>query len=198
MSVRVYVEGGGNNKDTIKRCNEGFSTYCQKLAPANRRPRIVACGGRQQAFNRFVTALQNAEPGETCILLVDSEGPVNSGSSAQYLHDRDGWNFPALNHHRVFLMVQAMEAWFFADREALAEFYGKGFVAKSLPGSAANVEAIPKNDLEPKLKHASRPTTKGEYHKVKHGFALLALIDPAKVASASPHAAHFHDFLRDL
>ncbi len=60
------------------------------------------------------------------------------------------------------------------------------------------IESIPKDDLEPKLKHASQPTQKGEYHKVKHGFDLLALIDPEKVGLASPHARRFNDFLRGL
>ncbi len=96
-------------------------------------------------------------------------------------------------------MVQAMESWFLADREALAEFYSDGFLANSLPGSPTNVEAVLKDDLEPKLKHASKPTkTKGEYHKVKHGFALLALIDPIKVGNASPHARLFNEFLSGL
>jgi hypothetical protein len=99
----------------------------------------------------------------------------------------------------AFLMVQAMEAWFLADREVLAAFYGDGFLANSLPGSPREIESVPKGDLEPALKHASGPTkTKGPYQKVKHGFALLALINPSKVENASPHAASFHRFLRRL
>jgi hypothetical protein len=193
------VEGGGNSKDTLKRCNEGFANYCQKLAPANRQPRVVACGGRQQAFNRFCTAVSSSQAGDTSVLLVDSEAPVTSAAAVQHLHSRDGWDFPALNHHRVFLMVQAMESWFLADRDTLANFYDGGFLANSLPGSPTNVEAVPKDDLEPRLRHASKPTkTKGEYHKVKHGFALLALIDPAKVGNASSHANLFNEFLSGL
>jgi hypothetical protein len=96
-------------------------------------------------------------------------------------------------------MVQAMEAWLFADREALAEFYGNGFSAQNLPGSPTNIEAVPKDDLERSLKRASKPCrTKGEYHKVKHGFVLLALINPAKVEGASSHARQLNDFLRSL
>jgi hypothetical protein len=38
-------------------------------------PRIVACGGRNQAYDRFQTALKN---GEHCFLLVDSEIPVDN------------------------------------------------------------------------------------------------------------------------
>jgi hypothetical protein len=199
VSVKVYVEGGGDNKDTIKRCNEGFATYCRNAAPNNRHPRMVACGGRQQTFDRFATAVRNGQPGEIYVLLVDAEGPVTSTSQAQHLHTRDGWDFPVLDGHQIFLMVQAMEAWFLADREALAKFYDGGFLAKRLPGTPTSVEAVLKDDLEPNLKHASKPTkTKGEYHKVKHGFALLALIDPEKVGKASPHAKLFHDFLRSL
>jgi hypothetical protein len=94
-------------------------------------------------------------------------------------------------------MVQAMEAWFLVDREALESFYGEGFLAKSLPGSATSIEVILKKDLEPKLNHAAKPTIKHGYHKTKHGFALLALIDPKKVEKASQHAASFHNFLRE-
>ncbi len=198
MSVRVYVEGGGNNKDTLKRCNEGFASYCQKLAPASRHPGIVACGGRQRAFDRFKTAVESSQGSDVCVLLVDAEANVTSANPVRHLHDRDGWDFPALGRHRVFLMVQAMEAWFLADRESLAAFYDGGFLVNSLPANQ-NIEAICKEDLEPSLKHASAPTrTKGEYHKVKHGFALLAVIDPAKVEQASPHAKLLNDFLRGL
>lgn len=199
MSVRIYVEGGGDSKDTLKRCNEGFASYCQKLTPAKRQPRIVACGGRQQAFNRFSTAVNSSQADDISVLLVDSEAPVTAATPVQHLHSRDGWDSPALNRHEVFLMVQAMEAWFLADRDALANFYDGGFLANSLPGSPTNVEAILKDDLEPRLKHASKPTkTKGEYQKVKHGFALLALIDPTKVGNASPHARRFNEFLSGL
>jgi hypothetical protein len=199
VSVKVYVEGGGDSKDTIKRCNEGFARYCKNVAPNNPQPRFVACGGRKQAFDRFMTAVQASQDGETCVLLVDAEAPVATSTPVQHLHRRDGWDFPALSHHKVFLMVQAMESWFLADREALARFYDGGFLATSLPGSPTSIEAVLKDDLEPKLKHASKPTkTKGEYHKVKHGFALLALIDPVKVANASPHARRFNEFLSGL
>lgn len=199
MSVRIYVEGGGDNKDTIRRCKEGFTSYCQKLAPLNRRPSIVACGGRQQAFDRFSAAFLRSREGEICVLLVDSEDRVSAATPAEYLRTREGWDFPAVDLHKVFLMVQAMEAWLLADRETLTAFYDGGFLDKSLPGDPTSIESIRKSDLEPALKHASGPTkTKGEYHKVKHGFALLALIDPLKVGGASPHAKKFNDFLRAL
>jgi hypothetical protein len=87
-----------------------------------------------------------------------------------------------------------MEAWFLADREALTEFYGQGFLAGSLPGQP-NIEQIPKRSLLPVLKHASKQTTKGSYHKTRHGFALLALINPQSLRNASPHAGRLFDVL---
>lgn len=94
-------------------------------------------------------------------------------------------------------MVQAMEAWFLADRDALAAYYGQGFRLSALPFDEKHIEAIPKDDLVPSLENCSRTTrTKGEYHKTRHGFALLAKIDPAKVETGSPHAKAFHKFLR--
>lgn len=96
-------------------------------------------------------------------------------------------------------MTQAMEAWFLADREALAVYYDGGFRLNALPGSPKDIESIRKGDLEPRLKQATRDTrTKGEYHKTRHGFALLSEIDPAKVEAGSQHAKLFHDFLREL
>lgn len=199
MSATVFFEGGGDKEATQSRCREGLSNYCAKLKPPSSRLRIVAGGGREQTFDKFRTAALDGRSGEVFALLVDSEGPVSANTPAEHLRVCDGWDFTGLLNHKVFLMVQAMEAWFLADRDALATFYDGGFLAKRLPGSPTNVEAVPKNDLEPKLKHASGSTkTKGEYRKLDHGTALLALIDPVKVEDASPHAKRFNEFLRGL
>jgi len=181
VSVKVYVEGGGEGAATRPKCREAFAEYFRRITPEGRYPRVVVCGSRDQAFSRFETAVRNLALGERFVLLVDSEAPVVDRDPVAHLRKRDHWNFPPLGVHRVFLMVQAMEAWFLADREALGEFYGNGFSAQNLPGSPTNIEAIPKDDLERSLKRASKSCrTKGEYHKVRHGFALLALISPAK------------------
>jgi hypothetical protein len=198
VTTTIFVEGGGNhNRDTTVRCREGFAEYCKRVAP-DRRLKVVVCGGRQQAFERFRTEVQRSQPGERCGLLVDSEGPVPSGTSpAHYLQTRDRWNFAHLPSESVFLMVQAMESWFLADRRALENYYGQGFRGKALPGDEGHIEIIPKDDLEQALVDATRDTrTKGRYHKTRHAFALLIEIDPSKVEAGSPHAAAFHKFLR--
>jgi hypothetical protein len=161
--------------------------------------RIVACGGRDQTFDMFTIAVASSGPSDTCALLVDSECAITARDDISHLRQSDGWTFPALGRHRVFLMVQMMEAWFLADRDALTEFYDGGFLAKSLPGTPTNVESVRKEDLEASLKNATRNTrTKGEYRKLEHGAALLSRINPQKVEAGSSHAREFHGFLRSL
>ena len=66
-------------------------------------PRIVACGSRQDAYQSFCIALEN---GNSAMLLVDSEAPVNaecmegepeSWKPWQHLQSRAGdcWEKPA-------------------------------------------------------------------------------------------------------
>ena len=84
-------------------------------------------------------------------------------------------------------MVQAMESWFLADKEALTAYYGQGFRRQSLPANP-NIEQIPKNDVLDGLQRATQGVSKGPYHKGKHGFEILARLDPMKVRGASPYA----------
>jgi len=83
-------------------------------------------------------------------------------------------------------MVQTMEAWLIADREALARFYGQGFGVSAIP-MHSNVEQIDKSTLESALKAATRHTSKGEYHKIHHGCKLLTQLDSARVRYAALH-----------
>jgi hypothetical protein len=196
VSVRVYVEGAGDYKhtDNATACRRGFQELFEKLGLPERRLKLIACGSRLQTFNDFRKAVRQ-HPDDFVILLVDSEGAVEVPGAWAHLHVRDDWQRPAGTiEDQAHLMVQCMEAWFLADREALAEFYGQGFLAGSLPGQP-NIEQIPNRSLLPGLKHASKQTSKGPYDKTRHAFALLALIDPQKLRAASPHAGRLFDVL---
>lgn len=106
-----------------------------------------------------------------------------------HLKTRDGWDRPdGATDDQAHLMVQCMEAWFLADKAALADFYGQGFHANALPGQP-DVEQLLKSDIFKALTSATKATkTKGEYHRTRHGFMLLAHIDHNKVCRASRHA----------
>ncbi|MFZ0912336.1 MAG: DUF4276 family protein [Candidatus Korobacteraceae bacterium] len=186
--IRIYVEGGGDSKDTKAFFRQGFSAFLHALRSEARRRKvrwsIIACGPRQRAFEDFKIAGRE-HPTAFNVLLVDSESPVLS-PPWQHLGERDGWDIRGLSNDRCHLMVQAMEAWFIADIETLSQYYGQGFNANPIPASQ-NVENTGKEVLNRSLKEATRNTSKGEYHKGRHAYKLLELIDPIIVRHASQH-----------
>jgi hypothetical protein len=195
VSVQVFVEGGGPYNRRQTPCRKAFRLFFDKfLGESAVRPGVTACGSREEAYRDFCRSLLN-DPEVLSILLVDAEAPVAAGKSpCAHLRDRDGWTEP-MPDARVHLMVQCMESWFLADRAALQGFYGQGFKPNALPGNPA-IEAIAKQDVMEGLSRATRDTTKGQYHKTRHGFAILESLDPAKVAGCSPYAKALLDFLQ--
>jgi hypothetical protein len=194
VRVRVYVEGGGDSGSTKAACREGFRRLFQNLGHLDQNPAVIASGGRLKAFQNFCDALgRNAD--EIILLLVDAERPVRAGVWTHLSAEPDNWRKPKVaTDEQAHLMVQSMEAWFIADKEELAEYYGQGFRLKSLP-PRQDIEAIPKDDLVPALERAASDTKKGRYHKTAHGYDILGLISPAKVRQKSPHADRFFHVL---
>jgi hypothetical protein len=193
VKVKIYVEGGGDNRRLKTACRQGFREFLEKAADfTGKMPAIVACGSRQSAYDDFCTALKNVRPGDFAVLLVDSEDAVTEDDAWRHLKQRDNWNRPtAATDDQAHLMVQCMESWFLADRETLAEFFGQGFSENALPGER-RIEQIPKNKVFDALNAATRGAkSKGVYSKGKHSFDLLAKIDADKVLAASKHAEHF-------
>lgn len=187
MIGRVFLEGGGDQQRTLTECRKGFRLLFQKIIPEGRQPRLVACGGRKQAYDRFCGALRVKDAGAP-LLLVDAEAPVRS-NVWDHLKNGDGWTKPqGATENHVHLMVQCMEAWFLAEKGILAEYYGQGFSTAALPGNS-NIEDVLKVDVQNALVAATRHSeTKGQYHKTEHGFDILALLTPEVLRRCSPHA----------
>jgi Domain of unknown function (DUF4276) len=186
VSVRIYVEGG--SQGTVKSdCRKAFRLFLEKvIAPGSFK--VIASGSRNEAYKDFCAALKTNRR-DYVVLLVDSEAEVMAGAW-QHLGEREGdkWRRPASTHDdQAHLMVQVMEAWFLADPDVLAVYYGQGFLANSLPGQL-NIELIPKQAVFDALRHATKKTQKGEYHKTRHGFDLLEQVEPGRVRAASHHA----------
>lgn len=195
MTVRVYVEGGGD-ATSKRQFRRGLSKLFEKTELKGRMPRFVCCGGRDAAYGDFRTALMRARDNEFVVLLVDSEDPVNtSAGSWSHLKSRDGWARPAgATDDHAHLMVQCMEAWFLADRDTLATYFGTEFNANALP-RRKDVENIPKADVFSGLKNATRHSNKGEYSKGNHSFDILGSLDPVAVRACSPSADRLFDTL---
>ncbi len=186
--IRIYVEGGGDQRSGKASVQEGFSKFLSSLKEMAREHHIrwyvVACGSRQSTFNAFDIALRQ-HPDAFNVLLVDAEGPVTQ-SAWEHLEDRDHWPIRGIPDDHCHLMVQVMEAWAVADLETLRRFYGQGFNQNSIPGQE-DVELIAKADLERALIQATRNTQKGEYHKIRHGPKILALVDVNKIRNRARH-----------
>ena len=199
MSIKVYVEGGGDSNQLRRQCRNGFREFFSKAGLEGHMPRVVACGSRQRAYDRFCTAIDEAETGSFIVLLVDSETTVVASDSPwEHLRKRDNWTQPsAAVDDTAQLMVQCMEAWFVADRQSLSAYFGKDFKDAALP-ARDDVEAIAKDDFEPTLKQATKSCSKdkGTYRKGRHSFELLGCLDPSKVIESSPHARRLIDALK--
>jgi hypothetical protein len=185
--IRIYIEGGGDDRDTKRQIRQGFSSFLKDLVQMARSKRIkwdiIVCGSRNNAFRSFQNALEDY-PDAFNVLLVDSEAAVNQ-PFWEHLKSRDNWDSPGVDDTHCHLMVQAMEAWFIADIDTLKKFYGQGFRENSIPKNTT-VEKIDKASLEPSLKAATRNTSKGEYQKIQHASKLLELLDVTKVRKAAP------------
>ncbi len=196
--IRIYIEGGGDHKDTKTLLRKGFGIFLEGVRDKAREQRIgwriVACGSRDRAYDIFLTALRT-HPQFFNVLLVDSEGPVTQ-SPWEHLRDRDKWADGDRSDDQCHLMVQMMEAWLIADQGALESFYGEGFNRNPLPNDP-DVEQIDKNRLEKSLKDATKDTQKGKYDKGDHSPRILEKLSPDIVRQKARHCDRlFNTLLR--
>jgi len=189
----IYLEGGGDSSQLKIRCREGFRKLVAKCGFAGRMPKLVACGGRASAFDRFVTAHETA--GQYVALLIDSEDPVADTEAAwAHLKARDGWDQPlGASDAQVLMMTTCMETWIIVDRAALARHYGKRLQRSALP-PLMNVESRTRDDVQTRLENATRGCSNA-YAKGKRSFEVLGELDPEAV---KPHLPSFVRMLRIL
>jgi hypothetical protein len=196
VKITIFVEGGGDTRNQQSSCRKGFREFFEKL---NIRLTVVACGRRFKAYEDFCIALKNCKKDEYCLLLVDSEAPVNNPSVWQHvlLREGDKWQKPvnATEEHLHF-MVECMENWFMADTKVLESYYGKDFNQNALPKNA-NIESISKNDLLNNLEKATQNTTKGKYSKGNHSFEILSRVDANQVIVKSDYANRLYKTLQE-
>jgi hypothetical protein len=199
--VKLYVEGGARDSALERSlCRQAFSRFfsADPRLKGNL-PRTVPCGGRKAAYDAFVTEVRNASPAVLPLLLVDSEIGVTGGQTVwEHLKSRPGdeWEKPeGVTNGQAFLMVQVMETWLIADREAMERFFGANFRQAAIP-AWPNLEEAPKRAVYESLERATAYCGARKYAKGRLSFDLLAHISPAKVEAASPHARELFERLR--
>jgi hypothetical protein len=93
-------------------------------------------------------------------------------------------------------MVQAVEAWMIADREAIRDYFGDGFNENALP-KRRNPEEIPKDDLKDALDQAGRNSKTRGYHEIVDGTRIIERLDPVVVRSKCPSCRRLFDVICD-
>ena len=194
MAKIIYIEGGDDSDALKTECRQAFTKFFEAAGLKGKMPRLVACGSRNTAFDKFKTAIKN---GQDALLLVDSESPVLADPQTgkpvslwKHLKAREGWEFPTnATDDDVHLMVQCMESWFVADKAQFIAYYARGNrkCTPTLIPNCSDIEGLDKNDVLECLKKASLPLGKEKYSKGSRSFEILATIRPEKVANASYH-----------
>jgi hypothetical protein len=59
VSVCVFVEGGGPHAKTQTACRKAFRLFFEKVLGDRPKPRIIASGSRDEAYNDFCRSLEN-------------------------------------------------------------------------------------------------------------------------------------------
>lgn len=197
VMVSVFVEGAGQgNKDLDAAYRRAFGALSKRLGLSGKQPRFFICGNGRSAYDQFVAAWKQGDPGVRYFLLVDSESPV-ADASKPWLHLSSRRDCPlpdGAESEQCHLMTQAIEAWLVADRAALAQHYGKNFDEKPLP-PVREAESRAASELVECLKRASKKTAAGGYRK-GHAPAILALLNPTTVEQHCHWAKRFFDSLK--
>ncbi len=189
MKITIYLEGGGDSKELHTRCREGFRRLFERCGFTGKMPKLVACGGRGQAYDDFCTGHRSSSQGHLTMMLVDSEDPMaDIEATWTHLKDRDGWDKPnTADDEQVLMMTTCMETWIVADREALKSHYGYKFQESGLP-NIVGLESKHRHAVQNSLVHATR-NCKNKYEKGKRSFQVLARLTPNALSAHAPSFA---------
>ncbi len=198
--ILIYIEGdlkqkGNKNAITLR---QGFREFFQEIVKESRTSiKPILCGSRESTVRIFLGETSFGKE-SFLMILVDSEGEIGEGETPKIFLNKvsDKFDFSEIDEEQCHLMVQAMESWFLADKDCLAEFYGKDFNSNSLPQNP-NVEKIQKKDILEGLKNATRRTKKGKYGKGNHSGEILQKIDAQKIRESAPHCERLFRIISD-
>jgi Domain of unknown function (DUF4276) len=202
VSACVYLEGGATGADSKNlniSCQKAFHKLLERMGFTGRKPRLVACGGRADVFNRFKTALRSSSTSYIA-MWIDSEDPMTDIEAAwEHLESVTTvavWERPnGAMDDQVLFMTTCMETWIVADRGALREHYKQKLNENPLPHT---------NGLECKQRHAvqqaletATKTCANAYAKGRGSFEILQKLDPAVLKQHLPSFARVDRILKE-
>ena len=184
MSAYIYLEGGASgagSKYLNTRCQEAFHKLLDRMGFTGRKPRLVACGGRDAVYDRFV--IQHSQNAVGYVgMWIDSEEPITNATATwehlQNVTTVSPWTQPAgTQDEQVLFMTTCMETWVVTDRAALNEHYGSELQETALP-PLVNMESRGRHDIQNSLEHATR-NCGNTYEKGKRSFEIFGKLSPA-------------------
>ena len=197
MKVRLYVEGGGDSSELIRRRTAAFTKLLEKAGFKGRMPSIRPCGSRRSAYEDFSTAQKTRGENDYPILLVDSETVVTL-APWEHLKARreDNWDRPdGAEDEQAQLMVTCMETWIVADRAALKKVFKQGFNEGVLPPQE-DLEQRTKEEVQQKLEDATHACGRDrKYEKGKRSFQLAEELNPDTLEPLLPHFSRLKETL---
>lgn len=200
MSAYIYLEGGAsgpNSKVLNIRCERAFHKLLDKMGFVGRKPRLVACGGRNDVYRAFIRGLRLMDT-EYVGMWIDSEEPMSDHESAwRHLGGVTTvavWDRPeGAEDDQVLFMSTCMETWIVADRAALRDHYKEKLKENALPHTG-NLENIQRRAVQQALELATGDC-KNAYTKGKRSFDILEKLDPDILKRHLPSFVRVHRIL---
>ena len=191
MNAYIYIEGGAKgaySKNLNTRCQEAFHKLLGRMGFKGRKPRLVACGGREDVYNRFVIE-HSQKFADYVAMWIDSEEPMTDPDAAwkhlQSVQTVQKWDKPeGAKDEQVLFMTTCMETWIVTDREVLQEHYGSELHENSLP-ALTNLEQRSREQVQDALQQATRDCSNA-YKKGKRSFKVLGELTPAVLGQHLP------------
>ncbi len=200
MSAYIYIEGGARGADSKYqkfKCQEAFHKLLTRMGFERRKPRLVACGGRDFVYERFCTE-HSAGRAAYVAMWIDSEEPtVDLEATWQHLQrirTVNQWARPkGAEDDQVLFMTTCMETWIVADRQALTNNYGTKLHESALP-SLSNIESRDRHDVQERLQHATRDCSR-PYKKGVESYELFGALTPSTISAHLPSLARIKRIL---
>ncbi len=206
MSARIYVEGGasgprqdgGSSKYLTIQCQQAFHALLTRMGFNGRKPRLVACGGRDKVYARFCTALQSGGADGYVAMWIDSEEPLldieQVWNHLAALTTVAPWPRPCgAKDDQVLFMTTCMETWIVADRSALRNHYKDGLNENQLP-ALVSLETRTRNEVQTALINATK-NCRNAFAKGKPSYEVFQKIQPEAL---KPHLPGFVRVIRIL
>lgn len=201
--VVLYIEGGGDTNEQKTLLRKAITLLLHRAGFKGRMPRIKPSGGRDKAFQDFLTHFEEKNQDAIGVLLVDAEDPLTFTDTSldapiwQHLKTRDKWDKPqAAQNNQIALMVTSMETWIIADHAALKAFFGSKLKEKALP-PLQNLESRNRKEVLASLEKATEDCGKDRaYRKGNKSFQVLATLNPTTLQQHLPHFKRFLEVMR--